>query len=112
MAIRKLLSKRPLLKRLRGQEEEEQIYENVNAIEYFPDVNKAHVYVEGTKNVIEHVLSVDWMPPWSPKTWREKLPVVLFHADGVSTDIQFDPYVKIRYDPVMMTITILWGPTS
>ena len=99
-------------RRLLTQKEGEEILEGVNAIEYIPEDKKANVYVRGIKHVFEHVLSVEWMPPWSPETSSEKLPVVLFHADTLHIDIHFDPYVKIKYDPDWMTITILWSPTA
>jgi len=101
-----------LRERLNPQEEKERIFEDVNAIQFFPDDHLAHVYVKGTKNVIENVLEVKWLPyrhVWEP---IEKLPVVLFRADTLSTTVAFDPYVKVRYGVISMELTILWGPVA
>lgn len=95
-----------------SEEREKQIFENVNAIEFFHANRFADIYVEGKKHRIPYVISILWSPYISPRELTENLPVTLFKTDTLSTDIQFKPYVKVRYDPVIMELTILWALTA
>jgi hypothetical protein len=94
------------------ERKKEVVYEDVNAIEYFPDGKFARVYIKGKPVKVEGVLIVRWLPPIHPKTSEEKLPVTSFHSDTLYTVIHFDPYVKVRYSYLDMELTIIWGTVS
>jgi len=95
-----------------SDEREKQIFENVNAIEFFHANRFADLYIAGKKHRIPYVISILWSPYISPRELTENLPVTLFKTDTLSTDIQFKPYVKVRYDSVRMELTILWALTA
>jgi len=95
-----------------SERREKEVFENVNALEFFPANRFADVYVAGKKHRIPYVISILWSPYISPRELTENLPVTLFKTDTLSTDIQFKPSVKVRYDPIRMELTILWALTA
>ena len=104
-----------ILKRLRKRIEtrvlpelyEVKKFKDVNAIEYFHETHEAHVYVKGQRNVVSEVLKVLWTPSMFPEA-NQRLPVVWFRADTLSTEISFKPYVDVEYDPHSMELRIVF----